>query len=130
MGAQTSLRVMLWDAINNVVAVSGGSTSCISTERQVAVAEVERVLRDMLAAERQKKLHALVDGDGEVRGIYSTLVMAAKAMERLDDCQTVTRELDKLPDEPEPRGEPDYGAPSAAERLERDSFDADRGGAR
>ena len=75
------------------------------------------------------ELYAVVDGDGEVVGIYSTLDLAAKAMERVPCCCIEARELDRMPDEPEPR-EPDYGAPNAAERLERDSFDADRGGVR
>lgn len=91
--------------------------------------DLERAVALMQRAQCPPKLYAVVDGDGEVQGIYSTLDLAAQAMERIPCCYVEERELDKLPDEPEPR-EPDYNAPSAAERRECDSFDADRGGAR
>lgn len=82
-----------------------------------------------IARLRTARLYAVIDGDGECVGIYSTMTLASQAMERVSCCCVEERQLDKLPDWPEP-GEPDYGAPSAAERLARDSFDADRGGVR
>lgn len=68
---------------------------------------------------RPAKLYALQDNDGEVLGIYSTLDMAAKAMERFPHCAVEERELDKLPDEPEP--------PAPTERELEEKQQRDRG---
>lgn len=50
--AELPLQVALWDAINEVVAASGGSTSCTSVARQQAVVKVHAVL-EPLAVELQ-----------------------------------------------------------------------------
>ena len=66
------------------------------------------------------KLYVVLSEDTDpLVGVYSTPLLAAKAMERVSFCIATECALDKLPDEPEP-GEPDYNAPSAQETAERD----------
>ena len=51
-------RVALWDAINRVVAASGGNTACTSVARQLAVVEVDRAV-DAAVAELETERNDL-----------------------------------------------------------------------
>ena len=46
-------HVALWDAINEVVVASGGSSSCTRVARQLAVAKVEEALRALIREAKQ-----------------------------------------------------------------------------
>lgn len=50
-----SHRVVLWDAINRIVAASGGSPGNTSVARQRAVVEVERIVTEIEAAARRER---------------------------------------------------------------------------
>lgn len=56
-----------------------------------------------VAPEMPRKLHVVIDYDGECVGVYLTRYLAeAAAARRVVQCDIEVRELDKLPDEPEP----------------------------
>ena len=89
-------RVDLWDAINEVVTASGGSDSCTSVARQLAVVKVENVISgienkarfvsDRAIKAEESRLRARADRDPDDRDVpWECRKCGSEETRRLED---------------------------------------------